>query len=400
MKSERISTTILMVFFVLVPSSAPACTTPVFRYALERWAADCYDAVLFHRGPLTQQEQKLLDKLQQKDVEEAVLNLNVVRTDITSSTEQEVKGLLMNEMLPDTLPALVLWHPKHKGHTPAFLQVRLTASTVEAFFNSPVRQQLAERLTEGQTAVWLFIESGDIAGDKAAIELLEKELETATRELKEKAESIPAELAGPKIEYEFSVLPVSRSDPNETVLLSLLLGSEPDLGDYSRQPVVFPVFGRGRALYALIGKGINTENIQETISFIAGPCGCELKVMNPGVDLLMAVNWDAAAMKFYDEFSQTYNEIPELTGVMPEVPEATAEIQTGDTATINNISDPDRRGPDDIRNAAETTQAIEVKQQKTLGLGLIGTTGIMLTVIVLIVILATIVLNPHRKGQL
>jgi hypothetical protein len=171
---------------------------------------------------------------------------------------------------------------------------------VKAFLDSPVRQKLAERLTEGQTAVWIFIESGNAAKDKAAFELLEKELGTATSELKEEAESIPEEYGIPKIEYEFSILPVSRTDPNESVLLRLLLGSESDLGEYADQPVIFPVFGRGRVLYALIGEGINTDNIRETIAFIVGPCGCEIKMMNPGVDILMAANWDQAATKFYE----------------------------------------------------------------------------------------------------
>ena len=400
MKRQRIAIIILMVLFVLVPSSAFACSTPVFRYALERWAADYYEALFIHRGPLTQEEKQLLDKLRQEGSEdEALLNLRVLEMDIASSTDDEVKALLMSEKLPERLPVLVLWYPWQKGRTPPFWQGRLTPSTVKAFLQSPVRQKLAERLTDGQTAVWIFLESGNAAKDKAALKLLEKELDTATSELQEEAESIPDELAGPEIKYEFSILPVSRSDPNESTLLSLLLGSESDLDEYSDKPVIFPVFGRGRALYALIGDGINTDNIRETIAFIVGPCGCEIKMTNPGVDLLMAANWDAAAMQFYEEFYETYNEIPEVTGVMPEAP--AAKLETEEKA-IGSTLDSDGLESDNTQNvvAEEQTQTVEVKKRKILGLGLMGTTGVMLAIIILFVVLGTVALSPRRKGQL
>jgi hypothetical protein len=51
------------------------------------------------------------------------------------------------------------------------------------------------------------------------------------------------------------------------------------------------VFGRGRVLYALAGRGINADNIREACEFLVGPCSCQVKEMNPGVDLLMDVAW-------------------------------------------------------------------------------------------------------------
>ena len=38
-----------------------ACSVPVFRYALERWPADQYSAVVFHRGPLQPEQQRVVD---------------------------------------------------------------------------------------------------------------------------------------------------------------------------------------------------------------------------------------------------------------------------------------------------------------------------------------------------
>lgn len=399
MKRQRMVITTITVIFLLVPSSAFACSTPVFRYALERWAADYYEAVFIHRGPLTQEQEDLLDKLRQEGSEDgALLNLSVMEMDIASSTDDKVKALLMSEKLPETLPALFLWYPWHKGRTPPFWQSRLTESTVKSFLESPARQKLAEHLTEGQTAVWIFIGSGNVSKDKAALELLEKELDTAASELKEEAASIPPEYGIPEIEYEFSILPVSRTDPNESILLRLLLGSESDLGEYSGHPIIFPVFGRGRVLYALIGEGINTDNIRETIAFIVGPCGCEIKMMSPGVDVLMAANWDAAAMKFYQEFYETYYEETELTGVMPEAP--AAKLQTEDKA-VDTISDSEELESNEAESLTSEGQVktVEVQKRKILGLGLMGTTGVMLAIIVLAVVLGTVALSPRRKGQ-
>jgi len=392
-----------MVLFVLVSSSAFACSVPVFRYAMERWPADYYEAVLIYRGQLTEDQKQLLNELRQEDSEtEAFLNLRILEADVDEATEEKVKGLLMSEEFPETLPVLVLWYPWRRSQTPPVWQGPFTSSTVAALLQSPVRQKLVERLIEGQTAVWIFLESGNADKDKAALRLLEQELETAARELKEQAESIPDEFAVPEITYEFSILPVSRSDPNERMLLTLLLNSEPDLDEYADKPMVFPVLGRGRVLFALIGDGITADNIRETIYFLTGPCGCEIKMMSPGVDLLLTANWDAAAMKFYEEFYNEYYEtpLPELTGVMPEAP---ADAGTGtQDKVIASTQSTEVLAPDNDLSPADDKQeqAVEVKERKLLGLGVMGATGVMLAVILLVVVLGTMAISPRRKGHL
>ncbi len=409
MKRQRSTIIKLMVLFVLVPpfllsqesTGAFACSVPVFRYAMERWPADYYEAVLIHRGQLTEDDKQLLNELRQEDSEtEDFLNLRILELDIATTTEEKVKSLLMSEELPETLPVLVLWYPWHKGRTPPIWQGRLTRSTVAALLESPTRQKLAERLIEGQTAVWIFVESGNAEKDKAALQLLEQELETVTRELKEEAQSIPEELGAPEITYSFSILSVSRSDPNERMLLTLLLNSEPDLDEYSDKPVTFPVFGRGRALYALIGEGITSDNIRETIAFLVGPCGCEIKMMNPGMDILMAANWDAAAMRFYEEFYETYNEVPELTGVMPEAPtEENLKMEVKETG--NSLEDNVTASMDEPTPVNDVpVNVVEAKERKVLGLGIMGTTAMCLAVILLVVILGTMAISPRRKGHL
>ena len=43
-----------------IATDVGACSVPVYRYALERWAADPYAAVIYHKGELTEAQQALL----------------------------------------------------------------------------------------------------------------------------------------------------------------------------------------------------------------------------------------------------------------------------------------------------------------------------------------------------
>ena len=78
---------------------------------------------------------------------------------------------------------------------------------------------------------------------------------------------------------------LSRTDPAEEIFVKMLLGTESDLASY-HTPLAFPVFGRGRALYALVGKGIKRKLIKSTCNTIIGWCSCTIKEDNPGTDLL------------------------------------------------------------------------------------------------------------------
>jgi len=62
---------------------------------------------------------------------------------------------------------------------------------------------------------------------------------------------------------------------------------------YAREPLAFPIYGRGLILYALVGAGINPWTISEAASFVTGPCSCEVKAGNPGTDMLLTLDWDA-----------------------------------------------------------------------------------------------------------
>ncbi len=363
----------VMSLLVLMPALVNACSVPVFRYALERWMPDYYEAVLIHRGQVAENDPAL--SLLQGEVSE-LLNLYLSKVDLDSSPEaqEQLKGLLGGD-IPQTLPAVAIWYPSNKGRAAPFWVGEFTPEIVSALIQSPKRKELGERLTKGQSGVWILVESGNAEKDKATLQLLEQELETATRELKEQLPAIIDESEMPGLTFEFSTLTVSRSDLKEQFFLAALLNSEPDLQQYAAEPILFPVFGRGRALYALVGQGINAENIRDAIGFLTGPCGCEIKMLNPGVDLPMAVNWDAAVMQFYQEFYETQETPMELTSVFPQA-----------SAEANDVAEPSTK----LDGLSTDSQSQITNSKSTVHrFGLVGTAAVSLGAIVLIVAFGT-----------
>jgi hypothetical protein len=64
----------------------------------------------------------------------------------------------------------------------------------------------------------------------------------------------------------------------------------------SKEPALIPIYGRGIAMVneCLIGKGINADNIGALVRFLLGPCSCEIRRLNPGIEMLSSTNWDGA----------------------------------------------------------------------------------------------------------
>jgi hypothetical protein len=280
---------------------ASACNVPVFRFALERWRADNYSLVVFHRGPLEAAAQEAIRPLEEQ---EALLTNVVVRrvdldklaaaNDETASDVTAADKALYAALGSPAVPFLAVQYPPHLRIPVPVWAGPPSRESVAALADSPLRKELVRRLAEGQTAVWLLLESGDEAKDGPVRELVGaelKRLETSLElpELTDAPEdSLLAELP---LKIAFSTLSVPRKSPQEQALVAMLVGSEPDLAGRS-DPMVFPVFGRGRALLPLVGPGITAKNVEEAAAFLAGACSCEVKEQNPGFDLLLTADWD------------------------------------------------------------------------------------------------------------
>jgi hypothetical protein len=344
---------------LMLPAAASACSVPVFRYALEHWQPDPYVAVVFHRGELTAQQQALVEQLEPRgDTGNSIANLMVRTVDLDAEPSDTVLDLYKQHE-SDTLPLLSLQTSPRLGPPQTAWHGELTAETVAGITASPVRQQISKRLLAGDSVVWVFLESGEQATDDAAFALLNKELARLQDviELPPIEEQDLAELtvAPEELKIAFSTLRLSRDNEQERILVEMLLRVEPDLLDepFVSQAMAFPIFGRGRALYALVGEGITAETIEDASRFLTGACQCTVKAQNPGVDLLMAVDWDLHVTPAlpYDDSEPTLTGLSSLAAAM-QADAAPAAAASGEDAHPTT-----QQPPQAADAAAQTTTA-------------------------------------------
>jgi hypothetical protein len=286
---------------VVIAGTAAACKVPVFRYALERWAPAPYHVVVLARGGLPDTDPRLTGL--GDGGRRPVATLEVV------DASGPLSGALADAWAAHGgagAPVAVVHYPRAaavRGRGAGGRRVAHVAplgpGTAVELRGSPVRARIAEHLAAGAAAVWILVETGATAADRAARESLEAALarERDTIRLPDAAELEidPAVLDAVRIPLaiDFPLVTVARDDAREAFLVDCLLGSEDDLRDYD-EPIAFPVFGRGVVLHALVGRGITPENVAAANAFITGACSCVVKEQNPGFDLLLDIDWDAA----------------------------------------------------------------------------------------------------------
>ncbi len=282
-----------------------ACPIPVFRYALEYWDADPYSIVIFYEGLFDPPEKELVDYLLAASRGgESKANIELRNVDTGGGMDDITRGYLKS-FSPPELPWVVLRYPRVSGINRVIWSGPLNRTNVERIVSSPARESIAGKLVEDATAVWVFLESGDRRKDRAALELLGNHLNRLERTLvlpdmelwwkdsgKDMDDKMPA--------VKFEVVSISRNDPREEQFINMLINSEDDLNKFETEPIIFPVYGRGIALWAIVGSGINEWNISEAAEFLTGPCSCQAKLLNPGVDLLIAMDWDNVVMNITD----------------------------------------------------------------------------------------------------
>ena len=293
--------------------SARACDVPVFRYSLERWRPAIYRVVVYHRGALTAEQQALAKKLDDLSIDRNGLgNFSVERVDLDANPGPDALAVFKAQLEP-ALPWMVLCYPDNDPAIPSAWAGPLTAANIALVADSPVRKAIAQHIIGGDSAAWLLLTCGEAALDEAAEKTLRTELKRLESELKlpddpaARPEDKPLKIA-------FSVVRLTASDPAEAVLIGNLLRRDPDVAK-RREPIVFPVFGRGRALCALVGeKMIIRDNLEAAAKFLTGPCSCEAKEQNPGMDLLLSADWDAA----FAAAKPVVSQLPTLGPPLPE----------------------------------------------------------------------------------
>ena len=297
---------------VILAGVGMTCDEPVWRYAMASWKPRPYDVVL--EVPENASSEASMagegidlgtDSLQKRllhEENEANIRLTVIKKNITSRVDS---GLATSNSPPTRTPRLSVLHPR----TEEILWSRpATPQNVTALLDSSVRRALVEHLMKGDCAVWIFRPGGDADKDRAARKVLAEALpllaDRLTASLAERDRALTDELwadpdaLGPRVidrgPVTFTLLDLDPADPGEALLDAQLRTVEPDLHEYAGEPMVFPVFGRGRALYALVGRGITPYNVDAACRFLTDPCSCLAKEENPGMDLLLRADWDEA----------------------------------------------------------------------------------------------------------
>ena len=341
-----------------------ACNTPVFRYALERWEPDNYEVIVLHRQPFTDTQTQLLETLRQathrKDLP---TNMRLRTVDLAQPLDERDQRLL--DVTPPAEPAtwmLVHYPPFTNTDRPAFAGP-FNNDTVQALLDSPARHTVVERIAAGHSVVWILIESGDSAKDEIAERVLRQRLTYLETELQlpESGESnadavLPShesfQPTSTDLSLRLSLIRIGRNIQEERIFLSMLINSETDLYEFN-EPIAIPVFGRGRSHYALVGKGINDDNIDSSCQYLCGACSCEVKSQNPGVDMLIQANWDSHVANI----SNIDPPFPSLTGLAA----LSAVASTTDVATESTPADTTPEAlsasPDFARGAAPNTNS-------------------------------------------
>ena len=265
---------ILALSLAMAAPSTRACTVPVARYALERWPPDLH--VLHGR----QNVDLRLGTLG----ENAHANAWVARAEPSQTNDVRI-----------TFPqADLAWY---EGPWRPGMPATLT--------DSPLRRRIAHDLVTGTLAVCLFLDGTDTSTNDALFVRIEKQLGNLEGSLtlpKDPAydyEPAYSNMPNPQLRSQiplkvgFALHRLKRDSQGEQFLVRQIdaLFAESDQPAAAAKVVL--VFGRGRAMPMPPSQPAETA-IADFGRFLCDACSCQVKEMNPGLDLFMTANWEDA----------------------------------------------------------------------------------------------------------
>jgi len=362
-----------MLWIAAAAGTASACDTPVYRYAMYRWEPAPYRVFYLYREQPAKDDAGVLAQLdglskatpgQTATTNLRVEQVNVSKADQLDRLPEDVRSRWVAKVRREEPVFLVFtsWGAEIFGG-------KLTAADLNALKQSPVRRRIAEHLDQDCMTVLLVLSGKDPADTKAAekavaelsaqvasgkIRLgappsdmeeldasgLEKAAvpdktavaekavvagKTAVAEKKpagggkaavagktaapEKTASGPAEAKPVRL----ATLSLDRADPAEVWLVRSLTAAEKEYPEFAGRAMVFPVFGRGRALAPCVDKTLTVDALAKKIDLLAGACSCTVKDQNPGVDLLFTCDWEATADKLSAKDAPSADNAPATT---------------------------------------------------------------------------------------
>lgn len=245
-------------------ASMQACSVPVFNYALTHWEADSHELAL-PAGSL----------------DPAAFEARIAAFHANLRLGPEGSGELR---LADGRP---------------WCTGPFDPAAITRLMDSPARRELARRLCQGDSVVWLLVRGSDPAADARVEDRLRSRLAELARLIElpvadpdDPQTAEQERLAGPQLRIGFSLLTLDPRDPAEAGLVAQITALAD--GVTSTDGVAVAVFGRGRALRPIPSTSLSNAMIDDTTTSLCAACSCLVKAANPGTDLLISWDWDGA----------------------------------------------------------------------------------------------------------
>jgi len=225
-----------------------ACTTRVSEWVLLNALPEQYSLICFHSAPLTEsvisQNKALLKKTETANVR--------FRTVSRKDIKDPYWALYYEDRLFSTFSS---------------------STELNNLTSSPLREKVAAELMDGKLCVMVYLKTDDTEKDTKGMATLRRVLDSSP--------------FGKII----AVAELSRNSKEEAHFVSMLLNVEDDLKPI-KEPMLFGVFGKFKALEPLLGKGITEENIRLMIDYLTAECSCLIKDDLPGTDILFSGSWE------------------------------------------------------------------------------------------------------------
>ena len=246
---------------------AHACETPVYQHAMYEWGTDAWEVRYFHRaGEVPAADAEANERL--RLAAPANVRFHPVEVSGDGSVAEEHAAAWRGHGV-DRLPMHIVRAP---GRGVVFTG-RLDADEVERLLDSPRRRELANTLSSGSAGVLVVLADYGSEDVERVLRLARTTTDGASHD-------------GRAV----GLVEISRNDSQERWLVRQLLSIESDLAELSGS-MVYGAFGRGRVVEPFVGEGVTAQGLRQLVDFMHGPCACELKASNPGLDLLMSWDW-------------------------------------------------------------------------------------------------------------
>lgn len=226
-----------------------ACTTKVSEWVLLNTAANQYTLVYLHKNTNSEAV-----KAENARLERSISGANVKFRDAVKSDAAQ--------------PYYALYYENRlfgRYDNPAVLK---------NIASSPLREKIAAEIMAGKLCVMLYLKSGDRAKDEKGSAVVNRALASSP--------------FGGIITF----IDLDRNDVAEGHFINMLLNVESDLKNI-KEPMLYGIFGKFKALEPLVAGGITEENIGYMIDFLTADCSCLIKDDMPGTDILFSGKWDS-----------------------------------------------------------------------------------------------------------